>query len=105
MSINRRGPTTTRALEPRANRVGIPIPLSSSLNHFAIQTQRKDMSNTSHGDALTDQPLAGIVIGENFHTWSDEVRQDFVDNAFNGAVGGRLLSESDRVRVWEIRLQ
>jgi quercetin dioxygenase-like cupin family protein len=28
-----------------------------------------------------------------------------VDNEFNGKVGSRLLSESDRVRVWEIRLQ
>ena len=63
------------------------------------------MSSTSHGDALTDQPLAGTLIGENFRTWSDQVRQDFVDNAFNGAVGSRLVSESDRVRVWEIRLQ
>lgn len=63
------------------------------------------MSSTEHGYALTDQPLAGTLIGENFQTWSDEVRQDFVKNAFNGQVGSRLLSESDRVRVWEIRLQ
>ena len=63
------------------------------------------MSSTSHRDALTDQPLAGTLIGENFHAWSDQIRQDFVDNAFNGQVGSRLLSESDRVRVWEIRLQ
>ena len=63
------------------------------------------MPSTSNGDALTDQPLAGKLIGENFHAWPEEVRHDFVDNAFNGEVGSRLLSESDRVRVWEIRLQ
>ena len=63
------------------------------------------MPSTSNGDALTDQPLAGTLIGENFHSWPHEVRQDFVDNAFNGAVGSRRLSESDHVRVWEIRLQ
>jgi len=63
------------------------------------------VSNTTNGDALTDQPLGGTLIGENFHTWPDEVRQEFVDNEFTGQVGGRLLSESDRVRVWEIRLQ
>src|SRR6476620_5976305 len=66
---------------------------------------RKDMPSTSNGDALTDQPLAGTLIGENFHSWPHEVRQDFVDNAFNGAVGSRRLSESDHVRVWEFRLQ
>ena len=60
------------------------------------------MPSTSNGDALTDQPLAGTLIGENFHSWPHEVRQDFVDNAFNGEVG---VSESDHVRVWEIRLQ
>src|SRR4029078_13195738 len=63
------------------------------------------MPSTSNSDALTDQPLAGKLIGENFHAWPDEVRQDFVDNEFNGKVGSRLVSESDRVRVWEIRLQ
>lgn len=60
------------------------------------------MPSTSNGDALTDQPLAGTLIGENFHSWPHEVRQDFVDNAFNERWG---VSESDHVRVWEIRLQ
>jgi hypothetical protein len=69
------------------------------------RTEGKDMPSTSNGDGLTDQPLAGTLIGEDFHTWPDEVRQDFIDNEFNGEVGTRLLSESDRVRVWEIRLQ
>ncbi|MFB9908799.1 hypothetical protein [Allokutzneria oryzae] len=32
------------------------------------------------------------------------LREEFEANAFNGQVGQRLLSETDRVRVWEIRL-
>jgi hypothetical protein len=56
------------------------------------RTEGKDMPSTSNGDGLTDQPLAGTLIGEDFHTWPDEVRQDFIDNEFNGEVGGRLLS-------------
>ncbi|QBJ96608.1 hypothetical protein ERC79_11995 [Rhodococcus sp. ABRD24] len=60
---------------------------------------------TNDNGALTDQPLAGTLVGENFEGWSQEVREDFESNSFNGKVGGRLLSESSRVRVWEIRLQ
>jgi hypothetical protein len=41
------------------------------------------MPPTSNGEKLTDQPLAGTLIGENFRTWDDEVRQDFLGNAFN----------------------
>jgi hypothetical protein len=36
--------------------------------------------------------------------WPDFIRKEFDDNQFNGRVGTRLLSETDRVRVWEIRL-
>lgn len=54
--------------------------------------------------ALPDQPLAGDLVAENFDGWSEKHREDFTANAFNGRVGGRLLSESDRVRIWEIRL-
>lgn len=53
---------------------------------------------------LTDQPLAGEVVGTDFSGWSDEVKQDFIDNEFDGHVGSRLLSQTDSLRVWEIRL-
>lgn len=49
-------------------------------------------------------PLAGSLVGENFEGWSNEIKADFKANSTNGEVGSRLLSESDRVRVWEIRL-
>lgn len=53
---------------------------------------------------LTDQPLAGTVIGRDFDGWDDELKSEFAAYAFDGHVGSRLLSETDRVRVWEIRL-
>lgn len=37
-------------------------------------------------------------------TWSDDLRKEFDANQLNGRVGTKLLSETDRVRVWEIRL-
>ena len=36
--------------------------------------------------------------------WPNFIRQEFEANQNNGQVGTRLLSETDRVRVWEIRL-
>ena len=36
--------------------------------------------------------------------WPSFVREEFEANQNNGQVGTRLLSETDRVRVWEIRL-
>lgn len=60
---------------------------------------------TTENNTLTDQPLAGTLVAEDFRGWADETREDFKRNANNGRVGSRLLSESSRVRVWEIRLQ
>ncbi|WP_255794702.1 hypothetical protein [Mycobacteroides abscessus] len=53
---------------------------------------------------LRDLPLAGRVIGTDFDGWSVELRAEFTDYAYDGHVGSRLLSQNDRVRVWEIRL-
>jgi hypothetical protein len=36
--------------------------------------------------------------------WPNSLREDFEANQFNGNIGTRLLSETNRVRVWEIRL-
>jgi beta-alanine degradation protein BauB len=36
--------------------------------------------------------------------WPRSAREEFEANQFNGHVGTQLLSETDRVRVWEIRL-
>lgn len=62
------------------------------------------MTNTQSTRFLEELPLAGSVVGEHFDGWSAEVREDFQRNAHNGEVGTKLLSETDRVRVWEIRV-
>jgi hypothetical protein len=58
------------------------------------------------GDPLwpADLPVAGDLVAEHYAGWSDDLRAEFRRNAHNGQVGQRLLSETDRVRVWEIRL-
>jgi quercetin dioxygenase-like cupin family protein len=48
--------------------------------------------------------LAGRLVAEAFAEWSPELRDEFRRNARNYQVGGRLLSETERVKVWEIRL-
>ncbi|MFD6199134.1 hypothetical protein ACFWE3_20775 [Mycobacteriaceae bacterium NPDC060252] len=53
---------------------------------------------------LRDLPLAGEVVGTDFDGWSDELKAEFAERAYDGHVGSRLLSRNDRVRVWEIRL-
>ncbi len=59
---------------------------------------------TSTKDFLTDAPLAGSLVATNFDGWSDELRAEFETHSHDGHVGSRLLSQNDRVRVWEIRL-
>ncbi|MET4050463.1 MULTISPECIES: hypothetical protein [unclassified Rhodococcus (in: high G+C Gram-positive bacteria)] len=53
---------------------------------------------------LDDLPLAGDVVGLAFDGWTDLLRREFEANAQNGNVGGVLLSETDRLRVWAITL-
>ena len=37
--------------------------------------------------------------------WPADIRRDFAVNVNNGRVGGELLFENERIRVWSIRLQ
>ena len=37
--------------------------------------------------------------------WPEPIRREFEEQQFNGCVGTKLLSENERVRIWEIRLQ
>lgn len=59
---------------------------------------------TSTPDFLTDAPLAGELVGTDFEGWREDLRAEFEAHSHDGHVGSRLLSENDRVRVWEIRL-
>lgn len=38
------------------------------------------------------------------YDWSDELKREFSGAGNNGCVGSILVSESDRVRVWSLRL-
>ncbi|MCK0517611.1 hypothetical protein [Williamsia sp. DF01-3] len=53
---------------------------------------------------LNDLPLAGDLVATDFQGWPEWLKTEFAENAHDGNVGSRLLSENDRVRVWEIRL-
>jgi hypothetical protein len=53
---------------------------------------------------LSDLPLAGDLIASNFDGWPDALKAEFTEHAHDGHVGSRLLSQDNRVRVWEIRL-
>ena len=63
------------------------------------------MTMRLHSELRTERTRAGVVIGQDFEGWPDEVRSDFVRNAFNFEVGQRILSETAELRVWEIRLE
>jgi beta-alanine degradation protein BauB len=47
--------------------------------------------------------LAAAVKSPRAH-WPAELQQEYEENAFNGCVGSTLVSETDRVRVWHLRL-
>jgi len=53
---------------------------------------------------LADLPLAGTLIGTDFDGWTPELREEFQTHSHDGHVGSKLLAETPRARVWEIRL-
>lgn len=48
---------------------------------------------------------AGGVVATDYAGWSPALRAEFNANTRNYQVGGTLLSETDRLKVWEIRLK
>lgn len=46
--------------------------------------------------------LAGSVVASDFDGWSEELRKEFVENAYNLDVGTTLLSETENLKVWHI---
>src|SRR6202022_2295694 len=49
--------------------------------------------------------MTANVIEEVAPAWPSAIREEFEANQYNGCVGTTLLSETDRVRVWDIRLR
>jgi len=54
------------------------------------------MTNDSY---LSDLPLAGDLIASNFDGRPDALKTEFTEDAHDGHVGSRLLSQNNRVRV------
>jgi beta-alanine degradation protein BauB len=54
--------------------------------------------------SMTQTPLAGSLVADKHNGWSPELEEEFVRHRYDGHVGSRLLFETRRVRVWEIRL-
>ena len=50
----------------------------------------------------TQQIEATIANGRS--TWSEHLQHEIEQDLYNGAVGSTLVSETDRVRVWHLRL-
>ena len=50
-------------------------------------------------------PPDEILMGENFEGWSDTLRDELLHGMANTQVGQKLLSASERVKVWSIVLQ
>ena len=48
--------------------------------------------------------MTASVIEKATSAWPGSIREEFEADQLNGRIGTRLLSETDRVRVWEIRL-
>ena len=51
-----------------------------------------------------DSFRSGELTTSGFDGWSDEVRQEFQTNAFNGRIGTDLVFENNLVRVWHMTL-
>lgn len=58
-----------------------------------------------NGDRIVNE-YAGAVSAADFDGWTPQLRQEFIDNAYNYnyQVGSILSSETERVEVWHMRL-
>ena len=54
---------------------------------------------------MTTTPQDQASPAERFAGWDPSIAEELARNRYNACVGTRLLSETDRVRVWEIRLK
>lgn len=55
--------------------------------------------------SISTLPLAGEIVSYNFDGWGEDILEEFQRHSHDGAVGSRLLSQNERTRIWEIRLQ
>lgn len=54
---------------------------------------------------IADDFRSGEIITENYDGWSDEIKEEFKKNEFNGHVGSELVFENYRLRIWNMTLE
>ncbi|PLT29223.1 hypothetical protein [Peribacillus deserti] len=59
---------------------------------------------TQNSTEFVDNFRSGEVITTGFEGWSDEIKDEFKRNEFNGHIGSELVFENNRVRVWNMTL-
>lgn len=52
-----------------------------------------------------DNFRSGVLKTAGFDGWSDEIKQEFLVNKYNGAIGNDFVFENDSVRVWLLQLE
>ena len=54
---------------------------------------------------FADDFRSGELTTSGFDGWSDEMKEEFKTNEFNGHIGNELVLENEHVRVWHITLK
>jgi hypothetical protein len=57
------------------------------------------MLNVEHGTAVTPKTPPNL----RAH-WPETLQREFLENEFNGCVGTTLVSETDTMRIWHLRI-
>ncbi|MEM7024765.1 MAG: hypothetical protein AAF637_19635 [Pseudomonadota bacterium] len=59
---------------------------------------------TQQATEYADSFRSGELTTSGFEGWSDEIKEEFKRNEFNGHIGTELVFENERVRVWHMTL-
>jgi quercetin dioxygenase-like cupin family protein len=75
--------------------------------HLPAHAARQGACDYYHGATVKETTMAmtGVAAQGRQQKWPAAITTEFQTNQFNGCVGTALLSETDRVRVWTIRLK
>ena len=66
---------------------------------------RPELEFLSTTPAQADTFRSGELATSGFEGWSDQIKQEFRTNEFNGRIGSDLVFENDSVRVWHMSLK
>ena len=80
---------------------GATAPGKAHAPHRATQPTPTVPNTSGYADSFR----SGELTTSGFDGWSDEVKQEFQTNRYNGQIGTDLMFENDSVRVWHMTLQ